>query len=59
VENERPLPTNPDIATPAPTPPVTTPPAPIIEFGRIAFVSDRDGSNAIYVANIDGSGLSA
>lgn len=46
----------PPTATPPPTavPPPTQPPP---GRGRIAFVSDRDGSRQVYVMNADGSGL--
>lgn len=37
----------------APVPAVPRPPL----TGRVAFVSDRDGADAIYVANADGSGV--
>jgi Tol biopolymer transport system component len=44
------------IATSTPASPITaTSQAP--STGRIAFVSDRDGANAIYLANADGSGV--
>jgi Tol biopolymer transport system component len=40
-------------APPTPVPPPTQPPS----RGRIAFISDRDGSRQIYIMNADGSGL--
>ena len=50
-----------DIPTPAPPPPTPTstntvpPPTPVCG-GLIAFTSDRDGNNEIYVMNADGTG---
>lgn len=46
------------VAGPTSTPPVNTPPALVTgppSTGPIAFVSDRDGADAIYLANRDGS----
>jgi len=43
------------MATPALT--MTTTPLPAAGIGRIAFASDRDGDDDIYVMNADGSGL--
>ena len=61
-EDRRLVPTNPSgtagapIDVPAPPPPSPVPPA-RGSTGRIAFVSDRDGADAIYLANPDGSGV--
>jgi hypothetical protein len=38
-------------------PPAVSTVAPTEAAGRIAFISDRDGNNEIYVMNADGSGL--
>ena len=41
-------------ATPVPPTPTPVPPTPV---GRIAFASNRDGNDEIYVMNADGTGL--
>ena len=57
-ERRAPLPQPSPLApAPEPTPPGPTPPGPsIVSTGPIAFVSTRDGSPYIYLANADGSG---
>jgi Tol biopolymer transport system component len=46
-----------DPPTPTPQPVVSQPPAAKSGLDKIAFVSDRDGNQEIYVMNADGSGV--